>query len=112
MTFWVAELLRDAVPRSAGAYKLLGRSRMVKPQTSVSGGLRLRSDAQDAPEPGAEKKVPAPVAAFKGTIAPTRVTVMYQVGLALVALVMLLLVVIYFGLIACVGYGVYWHLRH
>jgi Zn-dependent protease with chaperone function len=85
---------------------------MVKSQTSISGELRLRSDAQDAQEPGVEKKVPSPIAAFTGTIAPSRVTVMYQIGLALVALAMLLLSVIYVGLIVCVGYGVYWHLRN
>lgn len=50
--------------------------------------------------------------AFSGTVAPTRVSPLYQAGLALVALTMILLPLIYVGLIAAVGWLVAWHIQN
>jgi Zn-dependent protease with chaperone function len=47
--------------------------------------------------------------AFDGSTARTRVSVIYQLGLLLIALAMIVLPAIYLGLIALAGYGVYWH---
>jgi len=54
----------------------------------------------------------SPVELFQGQISPRRVSVVYQTGLGAVALAMLLLPALYFGLIALVGYGIYWHMAH
>lgn len=53
---------------------------------------------------------PAIRPAFSGTIEPTRVPPAYRLGLAVVALTMLLLPVFYLGLIGATGVGVWWHL--
>jgi Zn-dependent protease with chaperone function len=50
--------------------------------------------------------------AFTGGIEPSKVSFAYQAGLAMVALGMVLLSVIYFGLILLTAYGVYYHLEH
>jgi Zn-dependent protease with chaperone function len=47
---------------------------------------------------------------FTGTIAPTRLPPAYRAGLVVVALAMLLLPLIYLGVIAVAGTGVWWHL--
>ena len=48
--------------------------------------------------------------AFSGTIEPTPVPLAYRLGLAVVALTMLLLPILYLGLIGATGVGVWWHL--
>jgi Zn-dependent protease with chaperone function len=53
-----------------------------------------------------------PVTAFTGGIEPTKVSFAYRVGLAMVALGMVLLSVVYFGIILLTAYGVYYHWQH
>lgn len=48
--------------------------------------------------------------ALRQRIEPVRMTAGYRLAIAVVALLMVLLPVIYAGLIALVGWGVYWHL--
>jgi len=52
------------------------------------------------------------LAGFTGTIRRTRASFFYQVGLILVTLVMLILPVIYVGMIAAAGYGIYYYATH
>lgn len=52
----------------------------------------------------------SPLDAFSGRMEPTRVSWLYQAGLAIVALAMILLPLIYLALIAAVGWAVWWHL--
>ena len=52
---------------------------------------------------------PSPLRGFAGTITRSRPSVLYQLGLALVAVVMVLLPAIYVGLIGLVGWGVWYH---
>lgn len=47
--------------------------------------------------------------AFRGEIKPVRVSVIYRLGLLLVALVMVLLPLIYVGMIGLAGYGLHYH---
>lgn len=47
---------------------------------------------------------------LNGTITPARLSPAYRLGLFFTALAMLVLPLIYIGLIAAVGYGVWWHL--
>jgi len=61
---------------------------------------------------GAHTLAPAPFS-FAGTIGSTRLSWGYRAGLLVVALAMLLLPLIYLGVIAVAGAGVWWHLtRH
>jgi Zn-dependent protease with chaperone function len=53
---------------------------------------------------------PPPRYAFSGTIEATRLSPAYRGGLVVVALAMLLLPLLYVGLIALTGAGVWWHL--
>ncbi len=53
-----------------------------------------------------------PLAAFSGHIEPTRVPILYQIGLGFVALTMVLLPLIYIALIVAMGWVVWWHLTH
>ncbi len=53
--------------------------------------------------------VPSPLRGFAGTITRSRPSVLYQLGLAVVAVVMVLLPAIYVGLILLVGWGVWYH---
>jgi Zn-dependent protease with chaperone function len=50
-----------------------------------------------------------PPLAFTGTIAPTRLSLTYRLGLVIVAVTMLMLPLLYVGLIAATGAGVWWH---
>ena len=50
--------------------------------------------------------------AFRGEIDPVRPTMAYRAWILVVAAVMLLLPMIYLGLVALVGYGIYWHATH
>src|SRR5581483_3330711 len=50
--------------------------------------------------------------AFEGPIARPRVSFLYQCGLVLVAVTMVLLVLAYLALIALVAYGVFYHAVH
>lgn len=52
------------------------------------------------------------LAAFEGRIKRPRVSVFYQVGLLIVAILMVLLPLIYIGLIGVVIWGVYYHATH
>ncbi|WP_395746770.1 M48 family metallopeptidase [Prosthecobacter sp.] len=54
----------------------------------------------------------SPLDAFSGRIEPTRVPLLYQFGLAFVALAMVLLPLIYIALIIAVGWLVWWHLQN
>jgi Zn-dependent protease with chaperone function len=47
---------------------------------------------------------------IRGTIEPTRLSAAYRFGLVVVAIAMLLLPIVYLGLIALAGAGVWWHL--
>ena len=53
--------------------------------------------------------VPSPLRGFAGTITRSRPSVHYQLGLAVVAFVMVLLPAIYVGLILLAGWGVWYH---
>ena len=48
-------------------------------------------------------------AAFNGCVPHTRLAWQYRLGLVLVALIMVLLPVAYFGFVAVFTYGVYWY---
>ncbi|HYF35323.1 MAG TPA: M48 family metalloprotease [Prosthecobacter sp.] len=54
--------------------------------------------------------VAPPLAAFAGSFAKTKVSWVYQIGLAVVALAMLMLPLIYVGLIVLAGWAVWWHI--
>jgi Zn-dependent protease with chaperone function len=54
----------------------------------------------------------SPPDAFQGRIEPTRVSPLYQAGLGVVALAMVLLPLLYLALIAAMGWLVWWHLKH
>lgn len=54
----------------------------------------------------------SPLDKFSGHIEPTRVPLLYQFGLGVVALAMVLLPVIYMALITAVGWLVWWHLEN
>ncbi|MDB6121335.1 MAG: heat shock protein HtpX [Pedosphaera sp.] len=64
------------------------------------------------PSTGTTGSCPSPLQAFTGTIQPNKVTVTYTIGLAIVALGMLLLTVSYIGLIGLAGYGGWYHIAH
>ena len=53
--------------------------------------------------------VPSPLHGFAGAITRSRPSVPYQLGLAVVAFVMVLLPAIYVGLILLAGWGVWYH---
>ncbi len=48
-------------------------------------------------------------ASFTGSLEPVRVTPLYRAAIAMVALCMLLLPLVYLGLVGCAAYGLYWH---
>lgn len=50
--------------------------------------------------------------AFSQPITPPRTSILYQLGLLLVAIVMIILPIIYFLLVAAAGWGVYYHATH
>ena len=50
--------------------------------------------------------------AFQGGIPRTRVSVLYQIGLVLVAIVMVILPIIYLAMIIAAGWGVYYYAVH
>lgn len=52
----------------------------------------------------------SPLDAFTGSITPTRVPLLYQAGLGVVALAMVLLPLVYIALIVAMGWLVWWHL--
>lgn len=65
---------------------------------------------EDAPAGGL---TPAQIAAaFQGSVPKTRVSVLYQLGLIVVAITMIILPLIYFALIGLAGWGVYWWAMH
>src|SRR5260221_14402042 len=66
-------------------------------------GSQVEQDASDSP---------SMAEMFDGEIAHKRVSLLYQLGLGAVALMLLLLPAFYRGLIALVGYGVYYHMTH
>jgi Zn-dependent protease with chaperone function len=51
----------------------------------------------------------SPLDSFVGDLTANRASVLYQLGLAVVAFLMVLLPTIYVGLILLAGWGVYWH---
>ena len=59
-----------------------------------------------------ESPRPSPLDAFAGHIEPTRVPLVYQVGLGIVAMAMVLLPLIYIALIVAMGWVVRWHLMN
>jgi Zn-dependent protease with chaperone function len=69
---------------------------------------------------GAPKSAPAPgeltgaeiINAFGPPVSRTRVSVFYQAGLLLVAVFMVMLPLVYFGLIGLGGYGLYYFVAH
>lgn len=63
--------------------------------------------------PAAGELTPAQIAAaFQGRVPRTRVSILYQLGLVVVAITMVILPVIYFALIGAAGWGVYWWATH
>jgi len=73
-------------------------------------------DATLSPNAG-EVQVGSPSAypvldAFEGTIKRPKVSIFYQLGLAIVAVAMILLPLIYLALVAAAGYGVYYYGAH
>lgn len=63
--------------------------------------------------PRAARKVRDPgLYRFDGPIESVRPSFLYLMGLAVTALLMILLPVLYFGVIAGLGYAVYWHARN
>jgi Zn-dependent protease with chaperone function len=50
------------------------------------------------------------LSAFNGNIEPVKTSISYRIGILAVTVVMLVLPLIYIGLIALVGYGVYYHM--
>lgn len=50
--------------------------------------------------------------AFEGKLEPRRLSIGYHIGLAAIALLMVLLPLVYFGLIAGTGWLVKWHITH
>ena len=56
--------------------------------------------------------IDSPIDAFDGEIKRPGVSVFYQLGLMVVALVMIVLPLIYIALIGLAGYGVYYHATH
>ena len=62
--------------------------------------------------PAAESAPLSPLDHFTDDIRPTRVGLPYQLGLAVVALAMVLLPLIYAGFIGLVGWAVWWHAVH
>jgi len=50
--------------------------------------------------------------AFSGSIEPTRLSWSYRLGLAVVAVAMLILPLLYLGVIALAAAGIWWHLAH
>ena len=73
----------------------------------------MSEPASDAPRAAKPRKVRDPgLYRFDGPIEPVRPSFLYLLGLAVTALVMVLLPVLYFGVIAGVGYATYWHARN
>lgn len=62
--------------------------------------------------PAASTNIHELLADFQGRLPPTRASALYHAGLAVVALVMVLLPAIYVTLIVLTAYGVYYHLAH
>ena len=52
------------------------------------------------------------LAGLDAPIEPVRVSMLYRLGLVVVAAAMVLLPLVYVGVVAAVGYGLYWHLTH
>jgi len=67
-----------------------------------------------APAPPASGKLSAPdiLAAFESGITRNRVSFFYQIGLVLVAAVMVILPLVYLGMIIAAGWGVYYYAIH
>ncbi|HEY0551282.1 MAG TPA: M48 family metallopeptidase [Verrucomicrobiae bacterium] len=65
-----------------------------------------------AADPIADRGNPSPLAAFRGSFAPTKPGFLYQAGLAVVAFAMVLLPAIYMALIAAATWSVIYHLKH
>src|SRR5437016_1293879 len=63
-------------------------------------------------EPQQSARTVSPLQAFTGDISPTRVSPLYNAGLAVVAFAMVLLPAIYIALIAMTAWGVFYHVVH
>lgn len=61
---------------------------------------------------GSALSTPSPASAFSGPVEPTKLPLHYQAGLAVVALAMVLLPVVYLALVVAMGQLVWWHLSH
>src|SRR5436190_16320108 len=67
----------------------------------------------DAPAPGADKPSAAEILdAFTGTIPRTRTSFLYQIGLLLVTLVMLVLPLVYVAMVLAAAWGVWLYASH
>ena len=64
------------------------------------------------PSPAAEPRLTSPLEAFTADIHPTKPSLLYTLGLAIVAFAMVLLPAIYLALIVLTGWGVLYHLTH
>src|SRR5262249_4584575 len=73
------------------------------PHCSQKTQLTLEAPAALADQPSAAELLPA----FPGPVPPSRVSFLYQVGLLLVTVVMLILPIIYVAMVAVVAWGVW-----
>jgi Zn-dependent protease with chaperone function len=74
-----------------------------------TGGRPLESSAARSPDSGAADLPKKILRGLSATIEPVRVSFLYRVGLLLAVVAMLVLPLIYIGLVALVGYAVYYH---
>lgn len=70
------------------------------------------TSAANAPPPCREELIREILGGFQGRLEPIRLPGRYRLGIALVALVMVLLPLVYVALIGLVGYGTWFHATH
>ncbi len=77
-----------------------------------AGLARGEASGPNAAPPSREELIGRILGGFQGQLEPIRLPGRYRLGIALVALVMVLLPLIYVALIGLVGYGTYYHAVH
>lgn len=79
---------------------------------TMAGGLDRHAGSFSCMNESSAPPALSPLDAFEGRMEPTRLSWLYQAGLGVVALAMVLLPVIYIGLIVAMGWAVWWHVQH
>ncbi len=79
------------------------------PPAKATKAAKQNTKAQPAQRQNRAQQSAQLLAGLEGSIQRTRPTIAYRLGALIVALVMILLPIIYIGLIALAGYGVYYH---